>query len=388
MSLLNDALRKKNRAHEKTEAVGIFQNEPPDKRRSKKKTYGLIALILFVAILSILGLWQFFLHSHAPYEKLQTAGRYTFGSDNLPDKPLEEQQKAGDKAEEQASPVSKEVRPQITLDSKTKDEIAPDIVVTAKRIPGSTKPGAIVPENKEVAKGEDGKQAGISKEERIKPKEESKDKKRPELLKRYKPSSIPKSEEPFYLKAVGFHRRNELQKAIQMYQEVLKKNPRHYNSRFNLASAYLKTSSFPEAHSILDKLNKSKKRNPQILLNLAIAEIGMGRPQKAISYLNDADALKGRPEFELCFHKGVALSKLGRLDESVAWYKKAEQHNPGHSRLIFNMAVVYDKLQKYQDSLTYYEAFLKNGKIISPKERTEVEKRIRTIMVYMARLSS
>ena len=204
------------------------------------------------------------------------------------------------------------------------------------------------------------------------------------VQKRRKTDSSHGSEAPFYLKAVSYHKRNELGKAIQMYQEVLRKNPEHYEALFNLASVYLKVSSFSEAYNILQKLHELDPENAQILLNLAIAEIGLGRPQKAISYLNDSDALKDKPQFEICFHKGVAMSKLHMLNEAEIWYKRAEELNPSHSRLLFNMALLYDKLQRYKEALRYYGAFLKNEGEPSVHEKRDVENRINAIRVYMA----
>jgi len=212
--------------------------------------------------------------------------------------------------------------------------------------------------------------------------------KKPGTQKKRETNSSHGSEEPFYLKAVSYHRRNELGKAIQMYQEVLRKNPEHYEALFNLASAYLTDASFSEAYNILQKLHELDPQNSQILLNLAIAEIGLGRPRKAMSYLNESDALEDTSQFEICFHKGVAMSKLHMLNEAELWYKRAEELNPDNSRLNFNMAVVYDKLQRYQEALRYYGAFLKNGSAQSVHEKKEVENRIKAIRVYMAGQSS
>jgi tetratricopeptide (TPR) repeat protein len=167
--------------------------------------------------------------------------------------------------------------------------------------------------------------------------------------------------------------------------EVLKKNPEHYDALFNLASIYLKTSAFSEAYPLLQKLMNHDPENPQILVNMAVAEIGLGRPNKAISYLDRADRLKDAPRFEIYFHRGVALSHLKKLDEAMTCYKKAEELHPNDHRLLFNMAVACDKLERYDGALTYYERFLRRGGPSSPDERKEVEARIRVLKLYMAR---
>jgi len=171
-----------------------------------------------------------------------------------------------------------------------------------------------------------------------------------------------------------------------MYQEVLEKNPQHFNALFNLAALRIKTADFVEAYALLEILKRLDPENPQVLLHLSIAEIGLGKPQNALSYLNMAEKQKESPRFEIFFHRGVAYSHLNNLDQAIAWYKIAEKLHPNNSRLLFNIALVYDRMQNYQDALDYYSRFLGQDDS-SFDEKIKVQTRMAALKAYQANQS-
>jgi tetratricopeptide (TPR) repeat protein len=79
----------------------------------------------------------------------------------------------------------------------------------------------------------------------------------------------------------------------------------------------------------------------------------------------------------------VARSKLHRLEEAIAWYRKAENLDRGHTHLLFNMAVTFDRLERYKEALDCYARYLKADESSSPKERRDVETRIGILMTYL-----
>jgi tetratricopeptide (TPR) repeat protein len=83
-----------------------------------------------------------------------------------------------------------------------------------------------------------------------------------------------------YEKARAYHRQTRLQEAIGMYREVLKIEPGHFDAAFNLSSAYLQTQAFDQAYAIAADLYLRAPDDPQVMLNLAVAQIGCGRPRR------------------------------------------------------------------------------------------------------------
>jgi tetratricopeptide (TPR) repeat protein len=198
-------------------------------------------------------------------------------------------------------------------------------------------------------------------------------------------TSLPPHQEALFLKkAYRYHRQGKFKQAIQMYQQVLRVKPDHRDALFNLASAYIQLTAYSEALPLLRKLRSYDDGNPDVLVNLAIVEIGMGNSTEAIHLLDLAAKQYADPKFEIYFHRAAALSRLGRLEEALRSYKSAEELNPKHPTLNFNLALLCDKLQKYHDAVDYYNVFLSQGDNLPRHEEKRIESRIRSLRAYLA----
>ncbi|MGA8282815.1 MAG: tetratricopeptide repeat protein [Desulfobacterales bacterium] len=195
---------------------------------------------------------------------------------------------------------------------------------------------------------------------------------------------LPSHEEDiFYQKALRYHREDKLDQAIQMYKQVIRVNPDHRDALFNLSSAYIQLAAYSDAYPLLKRLEMNDHRNPDILVNLAITEIGLGRPAEAIHLLDSAANQCEEPQFGIYFHRAAALSRLGKLEEARICYKKAEKLNTTHNNLIFNLAVLSDKLQRYDDAIHYYGKFLQQNNTLPPHDKKNIEARIRSLHAYL-----
>jgi tetratricopeptide (TPR) repeat protein len=190
-------------------------------------------------------------------------------------------------------------------------------------------------------------------------------------------------EEALFRKAQEYHRGGNLEMAAELYRQVLRENPDHRDALFQLSSIYMQKSAYAEAYPLLLELVNRDPREPEALVNLAVAEIALGRHEQAIGHLDHALTLENPPRFEIYFHKGVVLSKLQRLEEAVTWYKRSEDLDPGHAPLLFNMAVTFDRLERYEEALDCYGRFLKAAGSATPRERRDVEARIGVLTAYL-----
>jgi tetratricopeptide (TPR) repeat protein len=161
-------------------------------------------------------------------------------------------------------------------------------------------------------------------------------------------------------------------------------DPHHQKASFNLASAYIQSQAYSQARSLLKKLRLQDPLNPDIYLNLAIVEIGMGKPAEALPLLERASGLVKEPQFGIYFHRAAALSRLGRLEEARRFYKKSEALNPRHPTLIFNLAVLCDKLEKFDEAVDYYQTFLQTSGKLPDNEKKNIEARVRSLNAFLA----
>ena len=192
-------------------------------------------------------------------------------------------------------------------------------------------------------------------------------------------------EELFYQKGLSYHRQNKLEMAIQMYQAVLKRNPDHRSTRFNLAAAYIQVAAYTEARTILLDLNQKEPENPEILLNLAVVEIGLERPEEALAFLDSAEKRVAVPTFDILFHMGAAHSRMGDFEKALSMYRKAERLAPGNPGLRLNTAIAYDNLAQYDQAIDHYQFILGGNASLTTTERREIETRVRELKAYLLR---
>jgi tetratricopeptide (TPR) repeat protein len=191
------------------------------------------------------------------------------------------------------------------------------------------------------------------------------------------------AENKFYQKALQLHRDGRFVEAISMYHEVLKYAPDHPDALYNLSSAYMELSDFSAAYDILNKLLVSNPMAPEILLNLAIAEIGLDRDMDAIDLLKSIDTEDEELQFSRLFHLGVAMSRLGKTEDALIYYKKAKELKMDYPNLLYNMAILNDRLGRYKEAVDYYSRLLANGS--SPADETEnVKRRLRILQTYIS----
>ena len=198
------------------------------------------------------------------------------------------------------------------------------------------------------------------------------------------PANPPPDDSPFYTKAKALHRQQRFSEAIAFYRQALTLTPDHAGCRFNLATAQIASGAFEEAYPLLKALAASAPPNPDTLLNLAIAEIGTGRLEAAAASLEMARALPGAPQFEIHFHRGVLYSRSGRPQAAIASYRQALALKPGHSSVLFNLALAYDRLGQYPQALDYYLRSLSAADGLGAEGGDQTRRRIQQLQTYLS----
>jgi Flp pilus assembly protein TadD len=383
MSLLNDALRKKT-GEDKIKESGHTESISFVKPKVRKAKLSRILGLSFLLGVLVFGGWYFWGSLSAQIDSPIAARQVSRNiekndPDHLPEPPKE---KMVDVTPEYKTPepigeispleTPVEIEPKIKVDSAAKVEPPPE---TVKK-----------PPPKKIAKISPGlKKNPLPKRSKVKAKAKVVKKKAAHQATEAKERVVSTQQESLFLqKALHYHRQGKFNQAIRMYQQVLKVKPTHRDALFNLASAYIHLTAYSEALPLLKKLRSYDYVNPDVLVNLAIVEIGLGKPVEAIQLLNLATQHYQEPKFEIFFHKAAALSRLGRLEEALRNYKTAETLNAQHPILNFNMAVICDKLHQYKDAVNYYRAYIRNSDSLQQYEEKKIETRIRSLRAYLA----
>lgn len=146
-------------------------------------------------------------------------------------------------------------------------------------------------------------------------------------------------------------------RSIVIYKNILKAYPKDKEVRNQLGVAYMKQGLFREAfvefHTVLDQDPGYARAyfNLGLLYTLnQLYPLALSSYQKAVHL--DPDLL----EAEL--YLGNTYLALNRCGEAAAAYKKILQRDPDADKVIFNLALVYEKEGKKQDAIRTWQNYL------------------------------
>ena len=179
-----------------------------------------------------------------------------------------------------------------------------------------------------------------------------------------------------YEKARQYHRRRMLPQAIAMYRQAAAIDPNHFNARFNLTSAYLDDEQYDNALTLATALHRQWPDDPRVVMNLAVAQIGCGRPQMALELMDGIIEHADAPLYEIYFHKGISYRKLDQPAKAVDWYERALKIHGDDPKLLFNMALALDQLQQYASAAGYYRQYLDRAADLDNAIKEQIRNRI------------
>ena len=157
--------------------------------------------------------------------------------------------------------------------------------------------------------------------------------------------------------AMTAHQENRLARALELYRQVLKSDPKNRTALQNLGILYGQTGRFEEALTQFTKACAVEPNNVSMHYNRGKALQELHRYELALASYNQAIALNSRYT-DAHNNRGVLLNKLRRYEESLASYDMALQLNPGFVAAHINRGSVLTDLHRYPEALACYERAL------------------------------
>ena len=163
-------------------------------------------------------------------------------------------------------------------------------------------------------------------------------------------------EETFAL-AVQNHKKNNLKLAEELYKEILKINPKHFESIFFLGTLLVQTHKFDMAKELFQKATQMKPDNANAHYNLGNVLKELGEYEKAVS--NYQNAIKNNPNFiEAHNNLGVLFRELGELQKAKNCYKKVIEIQPNNAKAHSNLGNILIELGEREKSMQYFKKAL------------------------------
>ena len=154
--------------------------------------------------------------------------------------------------------------------------------------------------------------------------------------------------------AVQNHQKNNLKSAENLYNEVLKIIPNHFETNFLLGSLLVKTKKFNQAIQFLNKAILINPNHVGVHNNLGGALKGLGKDEKAIDCFQKV--IKINPNHvEAHNNLGIIFNGLGKTQKAIDCFQKVIKINPNHVEAHNNLGTVFYELGARKKAIKYYQ---------------------------------
>lgn len=179
-------------------------------------------------------------------------------------------------------------------------------------------------------------------------------------------------------KAYDAMQTEQIEVAIKIYKQILKKNKNDNYAKLSLATAYQRLGQFRQAKPLYLELLDKFPENEQIISNL-LSIVIEETPYDAI-YLIPALADKNPTSPLIQAQASMAYSNTQKYQKAIKYIKKSISLDPNNIQYRYNLAVLYDLTKDYNKALFFYKQIsneaLRNEEKLNQIPYNEVQNRI------------
>jgi protein O-GlcNAc transferase len=176
------------------------------------------------------------------------------------------------------------------------------------------------------------------------------------LLRNVSPAGSPEPALAFN-QALAFHQAGRLAEAEQIYRQIIKAQPKHFDSQHLLGIIYSQRGNPAAAVRQIDIALRINPKGASAHNNRGISLQALNRLDEALASYDKALALK--PDYaEAFYNRGNALKELKRLDEALTSYDKALALKPNYVDAFNNRANTLKELKRLDEALASYDKAL------------------------------
>ena len=160
--------------------------------------------------------------------------------------------------------------------------------------------------------------------------------------------------EALFKEGLQLHNSGKLVEAKNIYAQILKSNPNHFNALQLSAAIATQTQQWSLALELYDKAITIDQSSAVVFYNQGNTLQNVNRFEDAVISYNKAIALKDDYVDAFC-NLGNALRAIKQYSKAVEQYDKAIELNPGFVGAYVNRGLVFQELEFLEDSLASYE---------------------------------
>lgn len=148
------------------------------------------------------------------------------------------------------------------------------------------------------------------------------------------------------------HIQNKLEKAENLYKQVLKVSPDHFQSIFLLGSLLIQKRNFYPAVKLLKKAIILNTKFADAFHNLGFAFVEMGELEEGIKFFNKTIEINPKHQ-DVYYNLGNVMKQMGELKKSKDYYLKSIQIQP-KSNAHNNLGNIYKQLGEFKKAIDSY----------------------------------
>jgi protein O-GlcNAc transferase len=158
-------------------------------------------------------------------------------------------------------------------------------------------------------------------------------------------------------KAIQSHQSGQLQKAEEIYKNILEINPNHSDALHLLGLVAYQVGKNDIAVDLINKAIQNNPKIPSYYNNIGLALQEQGKLSEAISSYEKALQLK--PDYvNAHINMGNVFEEQGKPDQAISSYEKALQLKPDYAEVYNNMGNVLEGQGKSEEAIACYEKAL------------------------------
>ena len=163
--------------------------------------------------------------------------------------------------------------------------------------------------------------------------------------------------------ADALNSQNELEKAYEIYKDIIGNNTGHADALFGIGIILEKQQRFDLAIQFLSKAIESNPGKIQALLTRGRILRLQGMSLNAISDFTEVIA-KHTDNFEALIARGIAFGQTSQFNKAIDDFSSAIRINSNRAEAFYNRGVVYEKLYEFDAAIEDYSIAIK----LNPKD--------------------
>jgi predicted TPR repeat methyltransferase len=163
--------------------------------------------------------------------------------------------------------------------------------------------------------------------------------------------------EELFQEAVSLHHNNELDKACQLYQRILRSIPESPLVNYNLGLALFELKKYCESYTCYSVALKSAPEEHDLLYNFALCAKKLGKFEEAVDAYGTI--LEQDPEDkDTLYNLGCCLVDLGVDSKAIPLFLRVLDITSDHTSSLNNIACIYHRNGQYSEAKKYYTRLL------------------------------